>query len=311
MRINRTPTLHHHDLLSTEEVNNFLLRLNQQPIYKRRRLLNLTSQIKPYTHFIYKFLPLATDKHADYLRNYLVESKLWLSSPTAFNDPFDMSCQYIFEGKPQDKRKHLDKRFKLYDPNLPKKQREKIISNSLASGQFLTETLNSIHEKHRKEDGVCCFSENTRNILTWAHYGSNHAGLSLRFQISKDLFIFTRAIKVEYSDEYPIIDYLKDSLGDAIAQTLLRKSKAWEYENERRIIHPNGANCYLQFNPSALTALILGCEFEVNTEKIINIKTLLDERMEKNYPPVKIFRAIRDKSKYRLLIKRERNLFEN
>ena len=306
MYTNTIHILRHHDLLSTQDINNFLLKIDQQPIYKRRKLLNLKSQNEPYPHFIYKFLPLTPDKTKDveHLSNYLVESRLWLSSPASFNDPFGMRCRYIFEGKSLDKRKHLDNRFKMLDPNLPKKEREKIISNSLTSKQPLTETLENIHEQHIKENGVCCFSEDTRNFLMWSHYGSNHTGISLQFQIAQDMLIFTHANKVKYSDEYPVIDYLKNNdLNKAMAQTLFHKSGDWAYEEERRIIHPNGANSYLQFNPCALTALILGCEFKATNV----IKTLLNERMQKNYPSIRIFRAIRDKTRYSIYLQRQRD----
>lgn len=309
MFINTIRILHHQDLLDTQGINNFLLKVDQQPVYTRWKLLNSKSQPMLYPHFIYKYLPLAHDRHEDYLRDYLVESRLWLSSPASFNDPFDMKCRYIFEGKPQIRRNRLDKRLKQLDSNLSKKDREKRISNLLTREQPLTEKLENIHEESCNKNGVCCFSENTRNILMWSHYGSSHTGISLQFQISRDVFIFSRATKVKYehNDEYPVINYLKDNLSASIAQTLWRKASNWSYEQERRIIHPEGANCYLQFNPSALTALILGCKLESNSEN--TIKTLLNERMQKNYPPVKIFRAIHDKTKYKIRFKQEHILF--
>jgi hypothetical protein len=139
----------------------------------------------------------------------------------------------------------------------------------------------------------------------WSHYGSSHKGISLQFHISKDLSIFRNAIAVDYSYEYPVINYLNDNLSIAFAETFKRKSKDWEYEKERRIIHPIESNCYLQFNPSALTALILGCKLESDSEEIIRL--LLRERMQKNYPPLRIFRATQDNKEYKIRIKRISN----
>lgn len=309
MHANNPRILTYRDLLSSQDIHldSFLNNLNQQPIHKRRKLLNINtrSKIKLYPNFIYKYLPLAEDKHKKFLRDYLVESKLWLSSPNSFNDPFDMKCRYIFEGKPHEKRKHLNTIFKLYDPDLPKNKRERIISHSLTNDQFLVETLENINKNQINENGVCCFSEDTKNILMWAHYGSSHKGISLQFQICKDISIFTQASAVTYSHEYPTINYLNDNLSNAIAGTMWRKSKNWEYEKERRIIHPIESNCYLQFNPSALTALILRCKLESDSEEII--KSLLRERKQKNYPPLRIFRAIQDNKEYKIRIKRISN----
>ena len=139
----------------------------------------------------------------------------------------------------------------------------------------------------------------------WSHYGSSHKGISLQFHISKDLFIFTDAVAIRYLYEYPVINYLDGNLNIALTGTLTRKSKDWEYEKERRLIHPNGANSYLQFNPSALTALILGCKLESDSEEII--KSLLRERKQKDYPPLKIFRATQDNEEYKIRIKRVSN----
>ncbi|NBQ69832.1 MAG: DUF2971 domain-containing protein [Nitrosomonadaceae bacterium] len=305
MSANISPTLTYNDLLRTQEVNSFLNYLNQQPIHKRRKSLNSRSKTEPYPHFIYKYLPLNIDGHKKFLRDYLVESRLWLSSPGKFNDPFDMKCRYIFEGSIEDKRKYLNSRLKLRKPDIPQEQRGRIISHILTSDQPISDVLTESHNNQLDKIGICCFSENTRNILMWSHYGSSHKGISLQFHISKDLFIFTDAVAIRYLYEYPVINYLDGNLNIALTGTLTRKSKDWEYEKERRLIHPNGANSYLQFNPSALTALILGCKLESDSEEII--KSLLRERKQKDYPPLKIFRATQDNEEYKIRIKRVSN----
>jgi len=309
MHINNPRILTHHDLFSAQDIDSFLNYLNQQPIYKRRKLLNSRSKkIKSYPHFIYKYLPLKTnsDEHKKFLRDYLVESKLWLSSPNKFNDPFDMKCQYIFEGKIKDKRERLDNILKLREPDISREQRGRIISNILTGDQPISEVLTESYNNQLEKIGICCFSEDTKNILMWSHYGSSHKGISLQFHISKDLFIFTYAVAVDYSYEYPVINYLDgNNLNIELTKTLTRKSKDWEYEEERRLIHPTGANSYLQFNPSALTALILGCKLKSDSEEII--KSLLRERMQRNYPPLKIFRATQDNREYKIRIKRVSN----
>lgn len=308
MYSSETRTLTYENLLSAQNnfLDSFLKELNQQPIFKRRRQLNLQSGNKPYPHFTYKYLPLTKEKDEKSLRDYLVESNLWLSTPSKFNDPFDMKCKYIFKGTHQNKRKFLDEKFQQFCPDLPKHIKEETISDLLTSNQFVADILNEKYENEIAQHGICSFSDDARDILMWAHYGSNHKGVCLQFQISKDIFIFTQATAVTYSHKYPTINYLKDNLRKEIARTMRQKSKNWKYEKERRIIHPTGANSYLQFNPSALTALILGCKLESDSEEII--KSLLNERMKKNLPPLKIFRATQDNKEYKIRIKRVNNL---
>jgi len=113
-----THTLQHHDLLKNSSLEKIRLELNQLPAHKRRKLLNTKSGDKPYPCFLYKFRPLIANnmEQTDQLRDYLVESRLWLSSPTAFNDPFDMRAKFVFEGKPQDKKKTEKGQKKGSDP---------------------------------------------------------------------------------------------------------------------------------------------------------------------------------------------------
>lgn len=291
--------LHHHDLLQNPKLESLIHTINQQPIWKRLKLINSKSQSNPYPRFVYKYRPISLgdlEGQINQLRDYLVESRLWLSSPAAFNDPFDMRGRFTFEGTPQSKRKHLLKKLNLYRPDLSKKQKEIAVSDFLGGGSF-AKGLENIHEVQRGKFGVCSFAENARNILMWAHYASNHSGVCMQFQTAADISIFSRAVPVDYSSEYPVVDYL-DDLEKSIIPTLFRKSGEWKYESERRIVHPNGANCFLAYQPSALTGLILGCQLDEPTE--IAIKQLLVERHEKGFSPIKVYRACRHDTKYQL-----------
>ncbi len=111
-----TNVLQGNDLLINTKHKNFLLKLDQLPSHKRRKPLNLKSGNKPYPRFLYKFRPLSANntERIDHLRDYLVHSRLWLSSPAAFNDPFDMRGHFIFDGQPRDKRKHIHKKLKYF-----------------------------------------------------------------------------------------------------------------------------------------------------------------------------------------------------
>lgn len=297
--------LHHHDLLLNLKLESFIQGINLQPISRRLKLLNTKSLSNPYPRFLYKYRPITAidlTKQVNQLRDYLVESRLWLSSPSAFNDPFDMRGRFIFEGTPQTRRKHLLSKLDQYQPDLSKQQKERAVSELLGGGQF-TKRLEGIHEVQRKKFGVCSFAGNARNILMWAHYSSNHSGVCMQFQIAADISIFSRAIHVDYLSDYPVVDYL-DDFQKSLIPTLFRKSGDWKYESEQRIVHPDGANCFLAYQPAALTGLILGCQMEKASE--IAIKQLLVERHEKGLPPIRLYRACRDDAQYRLRIKIDR-----
>ena len=306
MTIKQVRVLHHHDLLQNLEIDSFIKELNQKPLRERLKFLNSKIKSNAYPRFIYKYRPLIVDhkEQVSWLRDYLVESRLWLSTPIAFNDPFDMRGRFIFEGNPEAKKSHLMNTLKEFGPDLTNQEREIGASELLAAGDF-PKILENNYEQQRQNFGVCSFAGDVRNILMWAHYGSNHSGVCLQFQLAEDLQIFGRAISVEYSSEYPIMNYLAD-FQKSMTPTLFRKSKGWEYERERRIVHCNGANSCLTFSPSALTALVLGCEMQAASEEIV--KNLLEERQDKGFPPVKIFRAFRHGTQYRLYLLRQRHL---
>lgn len=67
----------------------------------RRKLLreNLLNVPPP---FLYKYFGFdhTSQTSIDRLRQIILDSQLWLSSPVDFNDPFDMSSYVDYEAKP-------------------------------------------------------------------------------------------------------------------------------------------------------------------------------------------------------------------
>src|SRR5450759_3869099 len=94
------PLLHHYDLVQNPRLEGLIQSINQQPIWKRLKLTNARSQSKPYPRFLYKYRPISINnlkEQTSQLRDYLVESRLWLSSPSVFNDPFDMRGHFCLK----------------------------------------------------------------------------------------------------------------------------------------------------------------------------------------------------------------------
>jgi len=67
----------------------------------------------------------------------------------------------------------------------------------------------------------------------WAHYANKHRGICLEFNANDELFC--QAIKISYAEDYPIYD-LTDETVNGNLMPLTSKSKAWEYEDEYRLI---------------------------------------------------------------------------
>jgi hypothetical protein len=258
-------------------------------------------------HFLYKFRSCMSfdgkDTWIDRLRDVLVRSRFWLSSPASFNDPYDMTTQVILGGNAREVRKTFDDFLK--ERRLNWRDRQKQLERFMSGGiENLGSHAQRTFESMASAAGVYSFGGNPLNLLMWSHYGENHRGICFQFDVAQDVENFTAALPVEYSEEYPILNWVGINNGSQdVTTVLLRKFKGWAYEEEHRIIKPESAGTYLAFDPAALTAIILGCR--APDPSVERIKELLVERSAAGLPSPKIYRAFRHASKYRLILKRE------
>lgn len=277
--------------------------------YKERRFFFANNVRPKYPRFQYKFMsiPCGVGKFTDaeemrvkYLRDILIDCKFWLSSPLDFNDPFDMSAHVVFEGEP----KLIRERFRsLINSQATDKgwvERKKLLDDFMARGVnvWLSSIKKIFYERQRKT-GIFSFAGDPRSILMWSHYANNHTGICLQFEVVKDPVTMLGAIPVDYVDEHPIYNWLLDS-SEMYKRVLLSKFSVWGYEKESRIIRSEQAHSYLRFAPSALVGVIFGSRAD---EKVIEIVTnLLEERKKLGMPSVKVYKASKHESKYKLVI---------
>jgi len=279
-----------------QQIAGYLLSLR----YRERRRV-LWHRVKPrLPRFLYKYRSIIpTDKQSvDRLRDILVRSRLWFSSPEDFNDPFDTSIKTIVEGDPGDLRKKLDGIFKAQGMKWAARQRE--VARIMSRPQELPARVQETFKQTIYAMGICSFGGDPRSILMWSHYAANHEGLCLQFEFARDVENLV-SLEVSYSEEYPVLNYLNQG-GNEIMPVVLRKFTGWRYEKERRIIIPDSARQYFNFRPEALRGIIIGCRAKQITVEALN--DLLVERSNRGYPMPKLYRVSLDDSNYRLIIKR-------
>lgn len=283
----------------TKSFKEYLEYLSELPYFDRRIDINNRFKPKP-KRFIYKYksIDINNNKSKDRIRDLLLKSKLWLSSPEQFNDPFDLSAKIIIQSKGKELRKRYTE---LYKQNgLSYKEREHFVKIQMRQPKNEFEnTLQQIFKKNMEKCGVFSFAGDPRNILMWSHYSNNHTGLCIQFEPAKDILIFSGALPVDYTSEYPVIDWVND-FQNSMSNLLLRKYEGWSYEDEYRIIQINNAKTYLKFNPKTISRIILGCKVSSDIKQFIN-ETLI-ERKANGLPPVQILYAKKHKSKYHLHI---------
>lgn len=199
---------------------------------------------------------------------------LHFSHPLNVNDPWD--CKPWFDYRPMledpEKREAMiafyrstltkevldDPRCPIYENMLrtdPQELRKHIEESSLRLGTEIA--------KRR----IYCLTPFPNNTLMWSHYADDHKGICLEFANNNALIGHARPIR--YKEEYP--EWTPQSYGpekdDNVLELVLTKAMDWCYEREFRIIattREGPAKLYdgnfVKLPPSALTAIIIGCE---------------------------------------------------
>ncbi|ACT48753.1 DUF2971 domain-containing protein [Methylotenera mobilis] len=265
----------------------------------------LTKKISPkYPRFQYKYMALPagdSDRRERFLRDIVVGSKLWLSPPTDFNDPFDMTAKVVFDGTTNMLREKFEKLIATQG-DLKWKERKKLLDKFMARPRHEWQKISeAAFNSNLQKTGVFSFAGDPRSILMWSHYADNHQGVCLQFEVARHPRIMLEAIPVDYVEDYPVLNWANDTEGQ-LRDIILAKFKHWDYEKESRIIWQGGAKTSTSFKPEALTRIIFGCRADDRVSNIVN--DILNERKKLGMPDVETYKAHKHSSKYELVIKK-------
>lgn len=186
----------------------------------------------------------------------LINMEIFCNSPENFNDPFDCQIQPNYF----DDLKKIIEELRDYIGLIDKYIKEGIKSigeitwEELSDKRFVEDTINKLL-RDTKNLNISSFSKadtekkTYENELLWAHYANSHKGICIEYEIES-------VEKVNYSYEYPKLSeefiknmlfikregiessykYEKNLIQELKEKILLTKSKAWEYEEEWRLI---------------------------------------------------------------------------
>lgn len=190
----------------------------------------------------YIFYSLALANHNSYqlecyayrsVSKYLIDSfkeeKLSMSSPSTFNDPFDCPILELLN---------------LYGDDLSKLVRAAyqdclkitcFVNNTKVKPEFDKDN-NRIGVRKHKNDPAEYLNE-----LMWAHYAKNHTGVCIKYHFRNEITMFADEGKgqiayfrdIEYTSK--ISKFAKAGAID-LRNAFFAKGKAWEYENELRLL---------------------------------------------------------------------------
>jgi hypothetical protein len=180
---------------------------------------------------LYKYFPLASEDHLDRVLRVL-SGWIYFSSPLNFNDPFEMS-PISAAPKADDFYEVMTSvggKYNLLSKSAKDRFYQKVSAAISNSKPKITTS------EWRNKLGVLCLTINPKDILMWAHYGSNHTGVCIGFNGNAKPFSSARAVVYTTQRPHvPVIDLSRDEQ-DIVSKVLMTKSEHWKYECERRVI---------------------------------------------------------------------------
>jgi len=253
--------------------------------------------------------------NSDWIRQILFDRKIYFSNPANFNDPWD--CRPYFNIPSADDRVACErciqwfaaaarKRTPVVDEQEHARKLLELRNNRSSFERQIQDFSEAMIGEINRIYRVYCVSAKADSTLMWSHYSDNHQGVCLEF--SCDNIVFGSAIQIQYSSEYPSLNFAIDGQDPLGMLPLFVKSDVWGYEDEYRVIaqevfrlpradilrtRRNLAKC----PPGALRAIIMGCM--IPQSDAAELRRIIDQQFPQR---VELKRAVRSPDRYSLSI---------
>lgn len=248
--------------------------------------------------FLYKYRSMGEKVLLERLRETVVDSLIYLSSPKELNDPFD--CRPFFE-IPVAKEEQVEMvsgplRYKYRTARAAQIRK---MAEEFLRAPNLAERIQQANEAFRSQEiekiGVYCFSAIKDSTVMFSHYADSHRGICLEFDVRSKKH-WEKIWEMHYSEAYPVIQW-SPKLSPADSKKLFHwKDVGWKYEGEYRLIHNKQG--HLTFPPDHLTGIIFGCLMSEKDKEII--KCWLSRRK----PQIQLYETTIHPSQYKLIIQK-------
>lgn len=224
---------------------------------------------------LFKYMSLSLE-HIDRIEKLFLECKLFHNLSGGFNDPFEGKPHYSIDIVRNDKKVIYDHFIKLAkNHDYSEVEAKRFAKYQIQNPDQVTETIRNAINKAFEQIRICCYSTDKLNLLLWAHYANSHKGFCVEFDGSS--LPAKMAMKVEYSNDYPLATYpIPDD--ERAYRLALIKAKVWEYENEYRSIFIPSSDILdhdgesLNFSCGAITNVYIGaCMPEKEERELKNI----------------------------------------
>jgi len=257
---------------------------------------------------IYKFIhspfgnenPPPQKTRKEKIESILINHKLYLSSGSDFNDPFDVLPTFITKFN-HSKIKKLQTRsadiFKIPQSEIKKFVRHntsEFLKNPTAGIEKLTNALREI----TYGTGIYCFTSELSNILMWSHYAENHKGICIEFETCEDLGIATNIHPIKYKSTRPSIDIFDDFSPKSYIDFYMVKSLDWQYEKEYRLTYSEKSHKLVAFSRKFISKVIIGAK--ASTETVAYLNDINEKRESQGLPRFEIAQAKLSDTEYKI-----------
>lgn len=227
-------------------------------------------KLKIPTNIAYKY----RDWNNDYHKKILTENELFFSSFENLNDLFDGHIPFRFDVKgisKEEYKKVLKKDNKYEYQQLTKKDIDSMY-RCFQSGQDWKDMLQSHRDFVNSIYGVMSLSISSTIAPMWAHYGGNHSGFAIGFNLLELCNIVEGTMDfVKYTIEPILMPFGNTEVYD-YQELFFTKSPEWEYEQEIRLLKTFHSNKVVNLNRNCISEIVFGKRMnQKDKDEIINI----------------------------------------
>jgi hypothetical protein len=184
----------------------------------------------------YNYASLRGDDRKSWVRVTVVARTVYFRSRAQLNDPNELRPQFTMEGTEQELRSHAKYLMLHYYKGRKLSPAQRLLKEAQLVRNMRHGTdgaEGSLHDLLSKV-GIFCVSESATVPLMWAHYADGHRGICMEFDTASGLFL--EAQRVVYSSEAPVVNRIRDSMGQMLDKSMFWKHIDWSYEREWRVI---------------------------------------------------------------------------
>ena len=239
-----------------------------------------TEQLERMPEVLYKYSGLSGHR-LGWMRDLIVESKLYFAKPSSFNDPLDCRIPPSYDASAFVIEQYWRGFVKQNHPHDKLRNHRKAIRRMIRDSKTPTGQARLTKRLFESVDqnGIACFAKDATNMLLWSYYTEGHSGIAVRFKVTlENLLQMQRLLiplEVQYQIDFPEIDYYSDTNPGFLRTVLGTKAVVWAHEQEWRLVLV-GYQGLLRLPPEMIDGVIMGMRIDPAHER--SLRGWIEER---------------------------------